>query len=430
MEFWTIFPLVILFILFFLKIPVAYAMVITGAFYYLFSPNAMDVTLMCQKLVSANSSFIYLAIPFFTCAGVVFNYSGITRRLMNLAELLVGHMRGGLGHVNIVLSTMMGGLSGSAIADTAMETKILVPEMERLGYDRAYSCVVTAASACITPIIPPGICLILYSTAANVSVAKMFYAGYIPGLCMMVGLMILNWLISRKRKYKPSRERMGTPTEFGKALKESIWALFVPFGIVMALRLGFATPTEAGAISILYSVIIGSFVYKELKLSMVKDILLESVTATAGVMFVLAGANVLNGYLTWERIPMMISEALTAGISSKYVFLIVVNLMLLLIGCFFDGGAAMVLLAPLLVPVAESMGIDLVHFGIVMCINLTIAGFTPPFGSQMFTTCAIANCSIERYAKQALPYVIALVAVLLILTYIPGIVLLVPNLLS
>lgn len=430
MEFWTIFPLIILFVLFFLKIPVAYSMVITGAIYYLFSPNSMDVILMCQKLVSANSSFIYLAIPFFTCAGVVFNYSGITRRLMNLAELLVGHLRGGLGHVNIVLSTMMGGLSGSAIADTAMETKILVPEMERLGYDKAYSCVVTAASACITPIIPPGICLILYSTAANVSVSKMFYAGYIPGLCIMVGLMILNWLISRKRNYKPSREKMGTPKEFGKALKESIWALFVPFGIVMALRLGICTPTEAGAMCILYSVIIGAFVYKELKLSMIKDILIESVTATAGVMFVLAGANVLNGYLTWERIPMMISEALTAGISSKYVFLLVVNLMLLLIGCFFDGGAAMVLLAPLLVPVAEAMGIDLIHFGIVMCINLTIAGFSPPFGSQMFTTCAIANCSIERYAKQALPFMGALVAVLLILTYIPDIVLLVPNLLA
>ena len=430
MEFWTIFPLIILFVLFFLKIPVAYSMVITGAVYYLFSPNSMDVILMCQKLVSANSSFIYLAIPFFTCAGVVFNYSGITRRLMNLAELLVGHLRGGLGHVNIVLSTMMGGLSGSAIADTAMETKILVPEMERLGYDKAYSCVVTAASACITPIIPPGICLILYSTAANVSVSKMFYAGYIPGLCIMVGLMILNWLISRKRNYKPSREKMRTPKEFGKALKESIWALFVPFGIVMALRLGICTPTEAGAMCILYSVIIGAFVYKELKLSMIKDILIESVTATAGVMFVLAGANVLNGYLTWERIPMMISEALTAGISSKYVFLLVVNLMLLLIGCFFDGGAAMVLLAPLLVPVAEAMGIDLIHFGIVMCINLTIAGFSPPFGSQMFTTCAIANCSIERYAKQALPFMGALVAVLLILTYIPDIVLLVPNLLA
>lgn len=430
MSFWTIFPLILLFVLFFLKIPVAYAMIATGVVYYLFSPNSIDITLMCQKLVASNSSFIYLAIPFFTCAGVIFNYSGITRRLMNLAELLVGHLKGGLGHVNIVLSAMMGGLSGSAIADTAMQSKMLVPEMERLGYDKSYSCAVTASSSCITPIIPPGICLILYSTASNVSVAKMFYAGYLPGLCMMLGLMVMNWIISRKRNYKPSRERMGTPKEFLSALKESVWALFIPFGLVMMLRLGVCTPTEAGAMCILYSIIIGAFVYKELKVSMIRDIVKESVTATAGVMFILAGANVINGYLTWERIPMMISDALTAGISSKYVFLIIVNVMLLLVGCFFDGGAAMILLAPLLVPVAEAMGIDLVHFGIVMCINLTIAGFTPPFGSQMFTTCAITGCSIEDYAKDAVPFVVTLVIILLLMTYIPQIVMFVPNLLS
>ncbi len=430
MSFWTIFPLVVLFVLFLLKIPVAYSMIISGAVYYLFSPDAMDVTLLCQKLIASNSSFIFLAIPFFTSAGVIFNYSGITRRLMNLAELFVGHLRGGLGHVNIVLSAMMGGLSGSAIADTAMQSKMLVPEMERLGYSKPYSCVVTAASACITPIIPPGIVLILYSTAANVSVEKMFYAGYLPGICIMIGLMITNLVISKKRKYKPSRERAGTPKEFGHALVDAVWALMVPFGIVMALRMGVCTPTEAGALCILYSIIVGAFIYKELKLSMVKKIITESVTATAGVMFILAGANVLNGFLTWERIPMMISETLTAGIESKYVFLIIVNIMLLLVGCFFDGGAAMILLAPLLVPVADAMGINLIHFGIVMCINLTIAGFTPPFGSQMFTTCAITGCSIEKYAKEAIPFILTLVAVLLCLTYIPDIVMLVPNLLS
>jgi len=430
MTFWSVFPLVLMLVLFFLRIPVAYSMIIAGAVYYLANPASMDIVMLCQKLVSANESFIYLAIPFFTCAGVVFNYAGITRRLMNLAELLVGHMKGGLGQVNIVLSAMMGGLSGSAIADTAMQSKMLVPEMERKGMSKAYSCVVTAASSCITPIIPPGICLILYSTAANASIAKMFYAGYIPGLCLMVGMMILNWFISKKRNYPPSREKMGTPKEFGAALKEAVWALFVPFGIVGSLRFGVCTPTEAGAMCILYSIIIGAFVYKELKWSMVKDILMESVTATAGVMFILAGANVLNGYMTWERIPMMISQAMINGISNKYVFLIIVNLMLLFIGMFFDGGAAMILLAPLLAPVAQALGIDLIHFGIVMCINLTIAGFSPPFGSQMFTTCSITSCSIESYMKESWPYLLTMFGVLLILTYIPGIVMLVPNLLS
>lgn len=258
----------------------------------------------------------------------------------------------------------------------------------------------------------------------------MFYAGYIPGLCIMAGLMILNWLISKKRGYKPSRKKMGTAAEFTRALKESIWALLVPFGIIMALRLGVCTPTEAGAMCILYSLVIGIFVYKELKLSMVKDILIESVTATAGVMFILGGANVLNSYLTWEKIPMMISTALTTGISSKFVFLMVVNVLLLILGCFFDGSAAIILLAPLLVPAAEALGIDLIHFGIIMCINLCIGGFTPPFGVQMFTTCAITGCSIDKYTKEALPFVGTMVLVLLILTYVPQIVLFFPNLLT
>ena len=430
MLFWAIFPIILLFILFFIRVPVAFAMIIASAAYFLWGPNSMDITMMCQKLVSANSSFIFLAIPFFTCAGVIFNYSGITRRLMNLAELLVGHLVGGLGHVNIVLSTLMGGLSGSAIADTAMETKMLVPEMERLGYSKPYSCAVTAASACITPIIPPGIVLILYSTAANVSVAKMFYAGYIPGLCIMAALMGINYFISKKRSYKPCRLRRAKPKEFLKALKEAIWALFVPFGIVMGLRFGMFTPTEAGAISIIYAILIGAFVYKELKIKHIKKIILESVTAAAGVMFILAGAQAFSAYLTWEGIPMMISEAIIGNISSAGVFLIVVNLLLLLIGCFFDGGAAMILLAPLLVPAAQAMGINLIHFGVVMCINLTIAGFTPPFGTQMFTTCAIAGCKVEDYARQAWPLVVVMVIVLEILSFVPQVTLLVPNLLS
>ena len=423
-------PIIIMMVLFFLRVPVAYSMLLAGAFYFLSNPDAMDVVMMCQRLVSANSSFIYLAIPFFTCAGVIFNYAGITTRIYNLAELLVGHMKGGLGQVNIVQSTLMGGLSGSAIADTAMDSKMLVPQMMRMGMSKSYSCVVTAASACITPIIPPGICLILYSSASNASIAEMFYAGYIPGLCLMVGLMFTNWVVSKKRNYPPSRERIGTAKEFKKAFLDAFWALMVPFGLLGSLRIGLCTPTEAGAMCILYAIIVGAFIYRELKWSMVKDILMESITGTAGVMFILAGANVLNGYLTWERLPILLSEAMIDGISSPYVFLIIVNVLLLIVGCFFDGGAAMVLLAPLLAPVASSLGIDLVHFGIIMCINLTIAGVTPPFGSQMFTACAITNCPLEDYIKDCWPFVLTLVVVLLVLTYVPEIVMFVPNLLS
>lgn len=430
MTFWTIFPIVLLFVFFFMKIPVSFSMLLASAVYFLFSPNSMDFTMMIQKMVAANSSFTYLAIPFFTCAGVMFNYAGISRRLMDLAECLVGHITGGLGHVNIVLSALMGGLSGSANADAALETKLLVPQMERLGYGRAYSCVVTAASSCITPIIPPGIILILYASASDVSIGKIFCAGYLPGLIMMIALMVLTYFISRKRGYKPSREKRASAGELGHIALDALWALFVPFGLVMGLRFGWFTPTEGGAMCVVYALLVGMFVYKELKPKDFGSIILESVTATAGVMFILAGAQAFSAYLTWERLPQLISEFMVENIHSQVGFLVIVNVMLLVVGCFFDGGAAMILMAPLLVPAAQMLNIDLIHFGIVLSINLTIAGFTPPFGSQMFVTTSIADVRIEDYAKEALPYIGCLIGVLFLVTYVPDLVLCVPRLLG
>ena len=430
MSFWAVFPIILLFVLFFLKVPVAYSMIIASVSYFLLCPGTPDISMMMQKMVSANSSFTYLAIPFFTCAGVVFGYSGITNRLLGLCNLLVGRMTGGMAQVNVMLSALMGGLSGSANADAALQSKMLVPEMEKLGYKRAFSCAVTAASSCITPIIPPGIILILYASASNVSVEKMFYAGYIPGILITVTMMILTWWICKKRNYKPSREVAPTAKEVGHALIDAIPALFVPFGLVLGLRFGWFTPTEAGAICVLYSLIIGIFVYKELKIKDIPKIIKESVVNTAGVMFILAGAQTFSLYLTWERLPNMISEALIQGISSPWIYLLIVNILLIIVGMFFDGGAAMILLAPLLVPAASALGIDLVHFGIVLAINLTIAGMTPPFGAMMFISTSITGTKIEDYTREAIPYIAQLIFCLLLLTYVPQIVTFLPNLLA
>ena len=424
------FPLVVMFFLFLIKVPVAYAILISSMTYFLLNDEAMSNQFLTQRLTSTMESFVYLAIPFFTCAGVIFNYSGITTRLMRLAVVLVGHLKGGMGHVIIGLSPMMGGLSGSANADAAMQAKVLVPEMVKLGYGKSFSTVVTAASSVITPVIPPGIILILYATVANVSIEKMFYAGYIPGLIIMTGLMILTRQISVKRGYKPVTEKKATGKEILIALKDSIWALFMPLGIIMGLRFGIFTPTEAGAVSIVYALIVGKFIYKELKMSDLKHILLESATISAGIRLVLAAAQVFGSYLTWEKIPMLISDALTSNISEPWMFLLIVNILLIIIGCFFDGGAAMVLLAPLLVPTALAREIDLIYFGIIMAINLTIAGFTPPFGSMMFVTTSITNTKIEDYIRESLPYIAVLVLVLIILSYLPQITMLIPNLLS
>lgn len=430
MTFWTFFPLVLMLILFFLNIPCAYSMIIAAAVYFIFAPNSMSLDMMMQKMISANSSFTYLAIPFFICAGVVFDYSGITKRLMHLAELLVGHIRGGMAEVNILLSCMMGGLSGSANADAALESKMLVPEMVKLGYDRDFSTVVTVASSCITPIIPPGIILILYASASGVSVAKMFYAGYIPGIIITVAMMVMTYFIARKRNYKPSREHFTTGAEFGKAFLAGLPALFVPFGLVLGLRLGMFTPTEGGAICVVYALIIGFFVYRQLKPKDLIKIIKESVYSTAGIMFILSGANALSIYLTWERVPNLISEAILNSIHSRVPFLLMVNILLLIIGMFFDGGAAMILLAPLLVPAAEALGIDLIHFGLVLSLNLTIAGMSPPFGAMMFVSTSITGTTIGEYAKACIPYMLLMIGCLMLFTYCPQIVMLLPNLLS
>jgi tripartite ATP-independent transporter DctM subunit len=430
MEFSSFIPLLLMLVLFLLKVPIAFSLLISTGVYFIFFNDNMPVEFFIQQVIASTESFTYLAIPFFACAGVVFNYSGITTRLMKLAELFSGHLKGGMGQVNVVLSAMMGGLSGSANADAAMQTKIIVPEMVKLGYSKGFSTVVTAASSCITPIIPPGIILILYAVLANVSIADMFLAGIVPGILLTIALMVTVSIIAKKRNYAASRDKRGTIMEILKQTLQSIWALGLPLGIIMGLRLGVFTPTEAGAVAVLYAVVIGAFIYKELKWKHLPAILIESVLATAGVMFIIAAASAFGSYLTWEQIPMMVSEYLIGNINNPLMFLLVINLLLLVVGCFFEGGAALILLTPILLPAALHMGIDPVHFGIILSLNLTIAGFTPPFGTMMFITTSMARVKLEEYMKESLPFIGVLILVLLIVTYIPQVVLFLPHLTS
>ncbi|WP_434288828.1 TRAP transporter large permease [Celeribacter sp. SCSIO 80788] len=428
MTFLSFLPILLLFVLFVLRVPIAMALLIATAVYFGAINTFMPQETMIQTMVASMESFPYLAIPFFTCAGVVFNYAGITSRLMGLAEMLFGHMRGGMAQVNVALSAMMGGLSGSANADAAMQTKMIVPEMEKLGYNRAFSTVVTAASACITPIIPPGIILILYALVADVSVAKMFMAGLLPGIMLCVLLMITVALVSRKKGYAPSRATRASFREIMRHMGKSIWALLLPFGIIMGLRFGAFTPTEAGAVAVVYAVFVGAVVYRELKWHHTWRILEESVLATAGVMFIICAANAFASYLTWESIPATFSNFLIGSVDNPIVLLLIVNLLLLLVGFFFEGGSAIILMTPLLLPVATQLGIDPVHFGIVMAVNLTIAGFTPPVGTMMFITISIAKVKMEDYVRHAMPFFVALIIALLLLTLLPGISLWLPDL--
>ena len=423
-------PIIVLFILFFLNVPIAFSLMGSALLFFAFINTNMDLDLIMQTFIRSAESFPLLAIPFFIMAGSVMNYSGISKRLMGMAEVLTGHFIGGLAQVNILLSVLMGGISGSANADAAMQCKILVPEMVKRGYSKSFSGAITAASSIVSPIIPPGIVLIIYSLLSNVSVTRMFIAGYIPGILIALSLMIVVYIISKKRKYLPSRDKRATLKEVFKQFKDSIWALIMPFIIILGMRIGVFTPTEAGAMAVVVTILIGLFVYKELKISSFGLILKETIYGTSTVMFIIIAANVFGSYLSWERIPYRLTETLLNFSSSPWLLLLIINLILLFVGMFIDGGAAMIILAPLLIPAALKLGIDPLHLGIVMVVNIMIGGVTPPFGSMMFLTCSLLEIRIQDFIKEVIPFIIALLVVLILLTYFPQISLFLPNLLN
>ncbi len=422
-------PVLLVFILYFSSIPIAFALFGSSLFYFAVIDNSSPVDLILQKFVTATQSFPLLAIPFFVMAGSIMNYAGISKKLMQFADVLTGHMAGGLAQVNVLLSMLMGGVSGSANADAAMQSKMLVPEMEKRGYDKAFSTAITAASSAVTPVIPPGINLIIYALIANVSVGRVFAAGYLPGVLMTVMLMIAVSIISKKRGYKPIREKRASAKEIAKQSIDSLWALLFPFGIILGLRVGMFTPSEAGAIAVLYCIIVGKFIYKELGKEHIIPVLKETIFGTSGVVLIIVSASVFGYYMNWERIP----QALTAGLlnitQNKYVMLMVINILFLILGMFIEGGAAMIILAPLLVPVVVRLGVDPVHFGLITIVNIMIGGITPPFGSMMFTTCSITGCSLDKFVKESIPFIIALLVSLILVTYIPAISLILPRLL-
>ena len=421
-------PIIVLFILFALNVPVAYGLLVSALFYFTFINTTFPNDLILQRMVATGESFTLLAVPFFVAAGSVMYRAGIAEKLLGMADALAGHMKGGLAQVNVVLSMLMAGASGSANADAAMQSKIFVPEMTKRGYSAGFSCGVTATSATISPIIPPGIGLILYAFMANVSVGRMFFAGFLPGFIIMISLMVAVFIISHRRNYPRSRDKMVSIRVILRQLKESVWALFLPLGILLGLRMGIFTPTEGGAIAVFYALFVGFFVYRKLRISMLPGILLESVIGTGTVMFIISAASTFAFYMSWERIPHTASVWLLGLTEHPMLLLLLVNLFLLFIGMFLEGTAALIILTPLLVPTAVALGIDPIHFGIIMCVNLVIGGVTPPVGTLMFITCSMARISVGEFLRESWVLIIALIVALFIITYIPALSLWLPNL--
>ncbi|MBY6144733.1 TRAP transporter large permease [Mameliella alba] len=407
-------------------IPVAMSIGMAALSFFLLS-GAMPPEIFVQRMVAVTHSFPLLAVPLFVMTGVVMNYAGITRRMMSFAEALTGHWKGGLAQVNVLLSTLMGGVSGSANADAAMQSKVLVPEMTRRGYDLAFSSAVTASSSIISVIIPPGIGLILYGFMGDVSIGRLFLAGIVPGVVICAAMMGAVAIRSRQLGLQPAFDRPMPWAGRAVALRGAFLALLVPVGIVLGIRLGFFTPTEAGAMAVLFAIIVG-IIHGDLKLAHVAPILEQTMQATAVILLVICAANAFGFYMTWERIPAQVADVMLSLTDNPLALLLIINLLLILAGMFIEGSAALILLTPILVPVVTKLGVDPVHFGIVMVFNLTIAGVTPPLGTLMFTTCLITGTPIGRFIRASLPFYAVLFGMLILLTYVPALSLWLPNL--
>lgn len=410
--------IVIILVCFFLKVPIFISLVTGCAYYFFVTPNAA-LEILAQRLTSGIESTALLAVPFFVCAGVFMNYCGITSRIMNFCSVLTGRMCGGLAQVNILLSTLMGGLSGSNIADAAMEAKMLVPEMEKAGMSKSFSTVVTAFSSVITPLIPPGICMILYGTMAGVSIGKIFIAGIAIGLLTCVMLLVLTYWISKKRGYTPIRTQAVTGREFWEAFRQAFFPLCLPVIIIGGIRIGIFTPTEAGAVAIIYSVVLG-MAYGNLKGKEAFAALKESVITTGSILPIVGAAAILSWILTKEQIPQTLSAMMVSSISNKYLFLIVVNVFLLLVGMFLEGTAATIILVPLLAPIAAQFGIDEIQFAFIYIFNLSIGAISPPMGTLMYVTCGITGCKTKDFLVESVPYFLLFLLELLVITFIPG----------
>ncbi|MCQ2416054.1 MAG: TRAP transporter large permease [Lachnospiraceae bacterium] len=423
-------PILVIVIAAVLGFPIWLAFIVGMIPYYGFIESTLPAQIIIQRFINPCESSAFLAIPLFVTSGVIMNYAGISRRLMDLADGLVGHLAGGLAHCNVLLSVLMGGVSGSAAADAAMESKILVPEMVRRGYDKNFSGAVTIASSLLTPIIPPGMGLIIYAMMTSTSVGKMLAAGYAPGLLGMVLMMIYVGYISKKRGYKGNREKPAAPKELGVLFVRAIWGLLLPFGLILILRIGMATATEVGALCVVYSLIVGVFFYREIKVEHIWPIIKESVMSTATVMVLLCASVPLTFFMTYETIPQKLAAFIINSNMSKVGFLLLINVILIIVGMFMEGSAPLIVFTSLLAPIAtKTYGIDPVVFGIMLIFNLVCGNITPPFGVVLYQVKGLIGADLGKMIKECVPFIIILLIVLMVITFIPQFTLFIPNLL-
>ena len=414
-------PVILAFGLMFFSVPVPVCL-LAGTFLYFGVINTtLPLTSVIQNIVTQSMSTSMMAAPFFILAGAIMNYAGITSKLLDFCDCLLGHKEGGLAYINVLLSTLNGGMCGSANADAALQCKLLVPEMEKKGYPRAFSTVVTAASSLITPIIPPGVPLILYGIMTGVSVGKMWVAGYVPGIMLCIGMMLVCSVYAHKYHWKSARDTRASGKELLRSILNAFWAMLVPIFMIVGLRTGFFTATEGGTVLIILAIAIG-LIYRSLKPRHFKPVMKDAFRSTANVMLIIVSACGFSMYLSWERIPHLMAEWMMSVSTSKWMFLFLSQVIVFILGMFLDGTALLMILTPLFYPIAQSYGIDLIQFGMIMLVNLYCGCLTPPFGTLMYVTCNLTNVSIPQFCKYGWAFILFMLSVCLIMAIFPGIV--------
>jgi C4-dicarboxylate transporter DctM subunit len=418
---------VCLIIFFALGVPIAISMGLAAAVAIIWDGGTPLIVLV-QRSFTSIDSFPIMSIPFFVLAGVLMEFGGISKRLVAFANALTGHFSGGLAIVTVVTSMFFAAISGSSAATTAALGSILIPAMIARGYHKNFAGAVQSASGELGVIIPPSIPLILYGISTETSIGDLFMAGFIPGIMIGLSLIITVFIIAKKRGYAKETRKSGK--ELWISFKESFFALLMPVIILGGIYGGYFTPTEAAGIAVAYAFIVGTLVYREIKISKIMNILTTSVVTTSAIMFILASAGLFGWILTREGIPQDVAQFFMGISDNPYVFLLLVNVFLLVVGMFMETNASIIILAPLLVPVAVTLGIDPVHFGIIMIVNLALGMCTPPLGINLFISASLAKINLLQITRGMLPFYFVLLLTLLLITYFPQISMFIPHLLD
>lgn len=407
--------------------PVAFAIGIAGVVFFV-QLQTLPMTIPVQLFLTQSQNFVLLAIPLFVFAGNLLNETGITTRLLRLSSILVGHYRAGLAQVTVVLSAMMGGISGSAIADASMQGRILRDGMLERGYSKGFSAGIIGTSSLIVTMIPPSIGLVLYGSIGEVSIGRLFAAGIVPGVLITLALFGGVAFVAKTKGYLPEREARAPFKEMVKTFVECIWAFLFPIILMAGLRLGFFTPSEAGAFAVAYAIAIGVLAYREFTWAKFMRTLEATAIDIGMIMLVINMSAIFSYGITWENIPQTLATFLLGVSQTPWVIMLIIIMFLLVAGMFMDSTVLILLLTSILAPVAGTLGIDLVHFGIVMVLTLTVGLLTPPLGVVMFVVCSIFECSVGEFVRESWFFMALVVLVVVLIIFIPQLVLFLPNL--